>query len=195
MSKSENAAIEKLNRCIEKCSKVGVFHAGVTLRKSKNSCLFSGHPVLLKALSKHSETLIPCLEKAAANVDNLSKDLVKIGHEDYSTQTVLPPMPAPLTSLPCTSVRAYVSAGMHLLTGVRDSRQLYKQERPEWWPKAIPFQKPCVVPSSFQRAYGTSANSEWSRCLRRVIFEMHLDTRQDFRKNVDGDGWRSFCQK
>ena len=194
-NKKESLLIEKINNAVDKAATGGVFHVGITLLKSNNTWTFSGHPMLVDALSAHAEVILPTLEEASRNIPTELLEMVDLGDSEYRTPTLLPPMPAPLSNLALTTTRSYVAKSLTILTGVRNSRLLYKQERPSWWPEEIPFAKPGHVPDSLTKEFGSSASNEWHLRLRRIVYEMYRHVHQDFRRNVDPEGWHSFQKK
>ena len=195
MSKHESALIEKINKAISEAAKYGIFHAGVTLLKSKNTWTFSGHPMMVEALSVHSDVILPTLEAATIEIESETNEMVRLGETDYRTQTVLPPLPAPLTKLSLVASRSYVANSLSILTGIHDSRLLYKRPPPEWWPEEIPYAKPGLIPQSLMDEFGSGGSSEWHLRLRAIIYVMYRHVHQDYRKNVDAEGWRSFLKR
>ena len=195
MAKLEQGLIERLNKAIENAGKHGMFHVGITLIKSRNSWTFSGHPLLVEALASHSDVILPTLEATALNIKETVNEMVELGETSYQTQLVLPPLPAPLTKISLAAARSYIANCLSVITGIRDCRLVYKQPRPEWWPAEIPFEKPGTTPQSIMAQYGSGASAQWHLRLRTIIYMMHGHTNQDFRKNVDSEGWRSFLNK
>ena len=197
MTKAEKIIIEKYNNLVREAAKYGIYIGGVTLRKSRNTWTFCGQRVVVEALTAHSDVLLPTLEKHAAEIgENMSLEgQIDMDDAKYQTQKVLPPMPTKLASLPLIAARSYVSHGVSILTGISDTRLLYRQPKPRWWLAGIPFEKPGIVPESFQSEFGSTASAEWHNCLRAIIYMMHHETSQDFRINVDPDVWKSFGKK
>ena len=68
-------------------------------------------------------------------------------------------------------------------------------QKPRWWPEAIPFAKPGVVPPTFKEQFGAEASLEWHKCLKQIIYLMHCESGQDYKTNVSEEGWKSFLQK
>lgn len=126
----------------------------------------------------------------ANSTDDVRKN--NADNDDCETRKVLPPMPAQLSSLPLIDARKYVAHGLCILTGIKDRRQTYKQGKPSWWPEGIPFAKPAKVPESIQKEFGDYASAEWHDCLRAIIYTMHRETSQDYRKNVDTELWNQY---
>ena len=194
MAKAEKNAIDSLNKAILNAEKAGIYVGAVTLHKSKNNWSFFGNPMVVKVLQDNTKTLIYDLEKAARNTFDHGQ-FVPFGDSRYGTKTLLPAMPTHLEVLPLIVTRSYVSHGLQLLSGHHDCRTLYNQPQPAWWPEKIPFSKPSEVPSSFTAKFGKGSSAEWHKSLKQIIYLMHRETRQDFRKNVDERAWSTFLQK
>ena len=194
MSKLELKAIDRLNQASISCQKYGVFHGGITLRKSSNTWAFFGHQLIVDALAACQSVIIPALEAEASNIDE-TENFIAIGNEQYETQRVLPPLPSPLKTISVVDSRSYVANCLQLLTRFRDKRLMYQQTKPIWWPQSIVFAKPAKVPSSYYEKFENKASSQWHKSLKHIIYYMHKETRQSFERNVDAQGWEDFCKK
>ena len=123
--------------------------------------------IIVDALTEMGAELLPALEAEVSNiaVEKSAVDEVGMNNSNYQSVKVLPPMPSKLAKLSCKNTRLYVSRGISIITKIRDTRKLYKQDCPGWWPEKIPFVKPGVVPELFQKGFGDSASSKWHNHL------------------------------
>ena len=196
MAKIEKAIEDRFDHLVKDAAKAGIYIGSCVLYKSRNKWSFSGNRAIVDALTSVYNVLLLALENEADNVGIDKKDdRVVMNDSNFSMDICLPPMPNKLAKLSCESIRSYISRGLSIITVIKDSRKLYKQERPRWWLEKIPFVKPGVVPTSYQEKYGNLASSKWHDALCAVFFMMHKETSQDYRKNVDEDMWDRFCKK
>ena len=89
---------------------------------------FYGVGFIARVLARNMDFLLPQFEEEARK--DSPDDIFQ-----KETQTVLPPLPCPLSKLPLTIARSFISNALQILMDITDNRFTYNEAKPDFWPE------------------------------------------------------------
>ena len=136
-----------LNQIFKRCNKLersGVKIAVVHSPKKSGGLHVHGNPMITSVIKAHSNEI---LLNPKWNSNNC--------YDEHTTTVVLPPLPAPLSSLKFVANTEYMKRFINIRM-MKALKLSWKSDNPEWWPSDIPFGHVKTAPSGYRGKHNQS---------------------------------------